>query len=286
MSERSWFFGSQGQQQGPYSEIQLREFIGRGTVTADTLVWSEGMTGWQKAGDISGLLSGSSLSVPSSGDPVEGGVLSIEYGIWEFIWRSLVLSIGLIFIIPMPWVVTMYCRWIVSRVRVPQRPNLLFTGRPIELMWFYAVAVLFIAATWSQSQLLSFATNVVILVMYWLFIKWFVANISSNGQPLGLHFSGSFWGYLGWNLLAALSILTIIGWAWAYTAQLRWICRHIEGTRRAVVFNGSGLEFLWRSIVTLLVSMLIIPMPWMYRWMARWLTSQTVLVDRRTLAPE
>jgi GYF domain 2 len=50
MSNRSWFFASQGQQQGPYPEVKLREFIARGTVTADTLVWSEGMADWQKAG--------------------------------------------------------------------------------------------------------------------------------------------------------------------------------------------------------------------------------------------
>ena len=45
-----------GQQQGPFPEIQLRELIARGTVTADTLVWTEGMAGWQKAGEIPGLM--------------------------------------------------------------------------------------------------------------------------------------------------------------------------------------------------------------------------------------
>ena len=57
MSNRSWFFASQGKQQGPYPETQLRAFIANGTVTAETLVWSEGMSDWQKAGDIPGLLS-------------------------------------------------------------------------------------------------------------------------------------------------------------------------------------------------------------------------------------
>ena len=66
--------------------------------------------------------------------------------------------------------------------------------------------------------------------------------------------------------------------------RLRWLCRHIEGTRRDVVFNGSGLEFLWRSIVTLLASIFIIPIPWMYRWMMRWLVSQIVLVQKGTSA--
>ena len=57
MSNRSWFFASEGKQQGPYPEAQLREFIANGTVTAETLVWTEGMAGWQKAGEIPGLLS-------------------------------------------------------------------------------------------------------------------------------------------------------------------------------------------------------------------------------------
>ncbi len=66
-------------------------------------------------------------------------------------------------------------------------------------------------------------------------------------------------------------------------AQLRWMCRHIDGTRREVVFNGTGLEFLWRAIVTALASIFIIPIPWVYRWMAGWLASQTVLVERGTV---
>jgi hypothetical protein len=292
MSNRSWFFASEGKQQGPYPEAQLHELIASGTVTAETLVWTEGMTGWQKAGDIPGLLSGASgpPAVPGSGSPMTsagghgGGPLSIEFGIWEFTWRSLVLFIGLLFVIPAPWVIVMYCRWIVACTRVPQRPNLAFSGRAVDLMWFYALVVLFIAAAWTQSQVVNLALTVVEFVLYWLLIKWFVANLSSDGQPLGLRFSGSFWGFLGWSLLAVLSVITIIGWAWVYVAQLRWMCRHIEGTRRAVVFNGTGLEFLWRSIVTLLPCFLIIPIPWMYRWFTRWLVSQIVLVERGTLA--
>src|SRR5258705_8495148 len=63
--------------------------------------------------------------------------------------------------------------------------------------------------------------------LYWLAIKWFVANIASNGQPLGLGFSGSYWGYLGWNIVSFVSVITIIGLAWVYTAQTRWMCRYV-----------------------------------------------------------
>ena len=77
-----------------------------------------------------------------------------------------------------------------------------------------------------------------------------------------------------------LSVFTIIGWAWFYTAWLRWFCRNIQGTQHDVLFIGSGLEFLWRAIVAALASMFIIPIPWMYRWMSQWLASQTVLAER------
>ena len=292
MADQSWFFASQGQQQGPYPEAQLRQFIASRVVTADTLVWTEGMANWQKAGDIPGLFSGPSgpPAFPQSGGPPmnagghAGGPLSIDFGIWDFTWRSFVLFISLIFVIPLPWAMLMYCRWIVSCVHVPQRPNLGFTGRVVDLMWFYALVLLVIAAAWTDFRVLNIAVDVVQFVLYWLLVKWFIANLSSNGQPLGLRFSGSFWGFLGWSLLAALAIITIIGWAWVYVAQLRWMCRHIEGTRRGVVFNGTGLELLWRAIVTALLSVLIIPLPWVYRWFTQWLASQTTLVDKGTLA--
>jgi len=60
MSNRSWFYASEGQQKGPFPEAQLQDLIARGTVRADTLVWTEGMAGWQKAAEIPGLVPGGS----------------------------------------------------------------------------------------------------------------------------------------------------------------------------------------------------------------------------------
>ena len=225
MADRSWFFASQGQQHGPYPEAQLRQLIAAGTVSAETLVWTEGMANWQRAGDIPGLLAGGGPpamprpgGLPAGGDGYGGGALSIDFGIWEFVWRSLVLLFGLVLVIPAPWAVLMYCRWIVSRVRVPQRPNLVFTGRAVELMWFYAFVILNIAAVWSGSAWLNLPLIIIQYVLLWLLVKWFLAHLSSNGQPLGLSFNGSFWGFLGWSLLAGIAVVTIIGWAWVYVA--------------------------------------------------------------------
>ena len=91
MPSRSWFYASQGQQQGPYPEAQLRDLIARGAIRPDTLVWSEGMAGWQKAGEIPDLMAGGSGPpvVPQSGGAVMsaggygGNPLSFDVGLWS-----------------------------------------------------------------------------------------------------------------------------------------------------------------------------------------------------------
>ena len=286
MSDRSWFFAAHGQQQGPYPEAQFRAFIASGTITATTLVWSDGMTDWRKAGEIPGLLAGEAGPPAMPGSPPVnsaapgGGPLSIEFGIWELIWRSLVFFIGTMFVIPLPWVMVMYCRWFVSRVHVPQRPNLGFTGRPLDLWWYLAAVAVLIGAAITEIRFLNLIAFVAQIFLYWLLIKWFVANLSSDGRPLPLGFEGSFLGYLGWNALAILSAVTIIGGAWVHAAQMRWMCRRVTGTRREVVFNGSGWNLLWRGVLAAIACMFIIPIPWVIRWFGRWYVSQFALVER------
>lgn len=299
MSNRSWFFAAGGQQQGPYPEAQFRDLIARGQVSAQTLVWCEGMASWQKAGEVPGLMAGGGAPPPmvpqggavmgAGGGYAGGGTLSIDFGIWDFTWRSLLLLIGLVLIIPTPWVICWYMNWFVSCVQVPGRPNLSFTGKPgtIALWYFGAIAILIVigvVASMADSKGLSNAGNIIQTVLYWLFLGYLVANLASNGQPLGLSFSGSFWAYLGYSILAVLAIFTIIGWAWVQAAMSRWVCRNIQGTRRQVVFHGTGLEYLWRTIVTALACSFIIPIPWMVRWIMRWQASQTELVERGAYA--
>jgi hypothetical protein len=289
MASRSWFFATDGQQHGPYSEDQFRDLIGKGDIRADTYVWSEGMAAWQFAGDVPGLLSGGARppAFPDTRGPgaavvQAGGPLAVDFGVWDFIWRSVVLFLGLVFVIPAPWVIVMYTRWMVSCTRVPGRPNLSFTGQVGTIVWWYfgAIALAVVIALVGIDPF-NVAAFFVQIVLYWLFIKWFFGHLASEDQPLGLGFSGSIWAYLGWSILIFLSLITIIGWAWVYTAYIRWVCRHIQGTRREIIFNGTGLEFLWRAILAGLASLFIIPIPWMYRWIAQWLASQTVLVERQ-----
>src|SRR5579863_5429400 len=96
MPNRSWFYADRGQQQGPFPNAQFRDFIATGIIRADTLIWTDGMAGWQKAGDIAGLLSPAAR--PSTGaSPGTGtgsGSLSIDFEILDFVGRLLLFLVG------------------------------------------------------------------------------------------------------------------------------------------------------------------------------------------------
>src|ERR1700687_160227 len=291
MSNRSWFFASQGKQQGPYPEVQLREFIANGTVSAQTLVWTEGMAAWQKAEEIPGLLSGDSgpPPVPQAGVPwVSAGghaePLSIDFSIWGLLGRALLFLIGFLLVIPAPWVATSFYRWFIERLRVPQRPNLGFTGKPGDIWYVFMIQGLCAYAGVSDSWYPPVIVIPLEAVLSWMTIRWIAANITSDGQRVAINFAGSALGYIGWYLLLYISVITIIGWAWVITAWMRWICRNITGTRREIVFNASGLQILWRTVVYALLVVLIIPIPWVLGWYTRWYVAQFALVDRTAYA--
>jgi hypothetical protein len=288
MPDRSWFFASQGQQQGPYPEAKLRGFIAGGTVTADTLVWTEGMAGWQKAGDIPGLLSAASgppAFAPTGAPLTAGGAatvqsLSIDFSIWALLGRGLLFMIGFVLVIPAPWTATSFYRWFIERLHVPQRPGLGFAGKPGDIWYVFVIQGLCTYAGLSDDWYLSSIVLPLQAFLSWMTIRWIVANISSAGRQLPFTFAGSPWGYVGWYLLFCVSVVTIIGWAWVTTAWMRWICRNIAGTRREIVFDASGWQMLWRTLVYVWAMALIIPIPWAMGWYARWYVSQFALVER------
>jgi hypothetical protein len=288
MPDRFWFFAAEGKQQGPYPEPQFRDLFTRGIIRADTLVWTEGMANWQKAGEIPGLFVSSSPrpssvrqsagSLTAAGDPA-GGLVSLDVGVWPLLGRSLLFVIGLLLVIPAPWTATSFYRWIVSRLGVPGRPNLAFNGQVGDLCYVFVLIGLLSYAGASGYSALKLAAFLIQPFLSWMIVRWIVANLSSNGQPLPIEFKGKIWGYVGWYLLLYISFVTVIGWAWVQTAWIRWICQNITGTGREIVFNAGGLDVLWRTFVFVLGCVVIIPIPWVLRWYVRWYASQLELVE-------
>src|SRR5215468_9974586 len=115
----NWFYAANGQQQGPFGDAQLRDLIANGTVKADTLVWTEGMAGWQKAVEVPGLMAsaGAPPVLPQGGPPMMGAgaalgnALSADLPLWGLLGRGIVYIIGMTLVIPAPWVAVWFFRW-------------------------------------------------------------------------------------------------------------------------------------------------------------------------------
>jgi hypothetical protein len=310
MAERSWYIASDGRQEGPFPEKEIRAFIAAGRVTAETLVWSEGMTAWQRAGDIPGLIPAAAASpppltprpapLPGSGQWAAAGPgigneagtpFTADFGVWLLLGRVLILGIGTLLVIPAPWVATSFYRWFIEHVHVPQIPALGFAGKAGDIWWvFILIAVLTYlglpaAHTDSnghvhEAMFLPYLLIPVKAVLSWYVLRWVIEKITAQGQPLGLRFTGGVGGYIGWTLFLAISFITIIGWAWVATAWTRWIAAHIEGTPGPVVFAASGWDLLWRSLAFGLGSIFIVPIPWLLHWYVRWYVSQFAIASR------
>ena len=50
--EAVWYMAVNGQRQGPFAATQVTEGVASGQVTAETLVWRAGMSGWVAAGQV------------------------------------------------------------------------------------------------------------------------------------------------------------------------------------------------------------------------------------------
>lgn len=55
MAEREWFYSRGDTRQGPVPESTLLDLMGQGVVTGATLVWTQGMSQWQRADQVPGL---------------------------------------------------------------------------------------------------------------------------------------------------------------------------------------------------------------------------------------
>jgi hypothetical protein len=286
-----YFVDSANNQQGPVGSSEIVRLVRNGTIRRDTLIWHTGMTDWRPAGEVSGLTSlftgaapparppasprmaamaDSRIAAAASTDGPTDGLIAV-LGVWGLFWRS-VLTITALFVIPAPWVYTMLCRYLIENTSLPDGRRLTFSGKPLDI-WYVFMGLAALALIGNLVQYAILITLPLEFILSVLALRWVCEKIGSEDGSVQIAFTGSIWGYVGWNLLLMLSVITIIGWAWVMQFMVRWICRNVSGTE-AFDFTGTGLSILWRTIVFGLASIFLIPVPWMLRWYTVWFMSQ------------
>jgi hypothetical protein len=186
--------------------------------------------------------------------------------------RTLLAVILVFLVVPAPWAMTALYRWIVEHLSLSDGTRTAFTGKGGDIWPVFMLVSLSAYAGFCPVRLLPIFLLPITLLLYIIIMRWLVRNVSlSCGTPLA--FTGSYWAYLGWTLLVYVSFVTIVGWAWVSAAMVRWFCRNVRGGEHSVEFIGTGLEILWRTVVTCLACCVIIPIPWVTLWLFRWYLS-------------
>lgn len=203
--------------------------------------------------------------------------------------------LGGILVFPLAWVNAALARWFCRNTAFSDDTTAEFRGTGGEVVvWYVFLLVIGLAQQFllgtsggegdARAALpVMLVTYLAMLAIALTLIKWFVHNVRLTPGP-PLTFTGSFLTFAGWYVLLALSFLTIIGWAWAATAMYRWIARHVKGQSIGVEFRASGVAFLWRSLVFVLLSFPVVTLPWTALWFTRWLMENVVLL--RGVEPE
>jgi hypothetical protein len=284
MAEAYYYVDDAGRQQGPVGVDEIDGLVRHGTVRAETLAWTAGMSDWARADSISAFAPAFARSPPpisaraGTAAAAPDGALTGAFPAWGLFWRAIVFGLGIVLIVPAPWAGVWFYKWVAGNVVLPG-------GRPLRLQSGVGEAW-WLFAGFGVSQGVATALNIALdvqwgglisailgFVLGWAQIRWFCAHVGTDDGSTKIAFVGGVAGYLGWGVLVAASSVTVIGWAWGLKYWLRWICRNVEGAP-SFAFNGGGWAILWRTLLLGCGSVLVIPIPWLLKWYANWMISQ------------
>ncbi len=205
-------------------------------------------------------------------------------------WGLLSVALSML-VLPAAWGMVPLYAWFFRNVRSSDGAAVEFLGRPSEV-WILFAATMFLSilpqagsAFLEESRANAAAFILTVLLMPLTaavgvaILRWMVMNISlENGPPLT--FTGSYGGYLGWNVVLFFSWFTIIGWAWALTGFARWLCGNVEAEDLILSFEGKGLDLLWRGIVAFILCLPVVTLPWVLRWLTAWFVRNACIYRR------
>jgi len=107
-----WFYTQDEERMGPVSSEELKQLAESGELTADDLVWKEGMADWKPASQLKGLFEGAADSASASGPVMTGAVRTVQTptprpgtatrsGVWQI--PLMISSLVLVTSMFLPW---------------------------------------------------------------------------------------------------------------------------------------------------------------------------------------
>lgn len=274
-----FFKDRSGAQNGPVSLGELVALVRSGRVAPDCLVWAEGIE--PTRADAFDALAEAFRDRHAAEAPIAGrGPMRADFPVWGLFWRLLAFGVSIALILPAPWVGVWFYRWLAERIALPSGERLRLMGA-VKDSWhiFAGLGVTSYLDPATQGTDLHLPITLIgLFANIWLglaLIGWFTRSLWGDRNGVKLSFAGGYWPYFGWVLLFGLSMLTVIGWAWAAKYQMRWLARQVRGSH-SFEFAGTGVEILWRTLVLALGMGLLIPAPWALRWFSNWWVGQFI----------
>jgi hypothetical protein len=194
-------------------------------------------------------------------------------------WLILAWILSVILAIAGAWIFAGACRWFCRYLRFSDDTRAGFSGRGEQILGWWVLCVL-AGRRWNvpapEGVLLGIALFFLGLWGTLNILRWLVGHVELSSSR-EFSFLGTYVELLQWEILLALSVLTIIGWAWVLAAMCRWMARSTRGNDIALRFHGVGQQILWRTAVAILFSIPVVTIPWVWLWYARWLVRNTTM---------
>jgi len=213
-----------------------------------------------------------------------------------FGWGLLLLVASLL-VIPAAWANAAMARWIFQNVRFSDGTTATFQGTGGQIAGWIILNLLLsfgfqFVNRWASQRFGFNGTILSLIVLYVLIsgvvlkiLQWWVSSIHlSSGEAL--RFTATYGGLVGWYLFLAISVYSVVGWAWVACKMYSWLGRHSSGDGAQFDFRGKGHQFLWRVLVFALSCIVIIPIPWTALWLTRWLVQNLTLTRVPVLPAE
>ena len=196
------------------------------------------------------------------------------------------LLVASVFVIPAAWVQAAIASWVCRSVRFDDHGAATFRGTGGDIVVWQALIGLIVwgmvaivrgdDGQGSDVPVLIVLGVAIVAAMHTIF-KWVIYNVYLDRGPV-LIFTGGLGMVVGWHLAILAAGVTVVGWAWVAVAMYRWMARHVKGPGVAVEFRGSAVDFLWRTVVLMAGSVLIVTIPWLVNWWAKWFLGSFVLI--------